>query len=362
MVEKKIRMATSEGPDEQGHTIVGGRPQAPRNMRNDIPRGLEILVKRASIDSKFKAELLEKREKIADELQIPLDVSEKAMLAGVPADHLEKMIKATEVPPAQRSILSKGTAAAMLALLAQLTFAPVPGRAEVPPKLPSKSDSLQADYKRLPAPGGIRPDLEEDDHLADRGARPDLPSPNKPKLYDEQQPTRGIRPDIPTLIDVEDEQPYTDEDLDGIDSAEPSAPEFAKVVNFSVAGKKLSEVIKMLQENTGIAIQTSGIDERLADYLVESDVDGLPLKMAIETICLETSSEACEFEILWKNEPPSVEINFHDNLDTATPPVSVDTFHHPSDRDDNSSIVKGIRPDVPTLKKMPHDFAPGDNK
>ena len=327
MAEKKIRMATSEKPGEQGHTIVGGRPQATRSMRSDIPRALEILVKRAAIDSKFKTELLARRDKIADDLQLPLDESERAMLACIPAEHLEKMIKTTEVPPAQRSMLAKGTAAAMLALLAQLTFAPVPGRAETPPELSSKPIAAKSETEKVQPVTGIRPDLKQDDHLADRGARPDFPEPI-----------------------IIDEPTYTDNDPDGTDSDEPSAPEFAKVVSMSIAGNKLSEAIKMLETNTGVVIKASGINDRLAEHLVESDVNGLPLKMAIETICAETSSETCEFEILWKNEPPSIEINFHESLQTISP----------AETHNDSAIIRGIRSDFP--KAGPRDFVPEDNK
>ena len=342
MTEKKIRMATSEKPDEQGHTIVGGRPQAPRSMRTDIPRGMEILVKRASIDPMFKAELLAKRDKIADELQIPLDASEKAMLAGIPAEHLEKMIKATEVPPAQHSLLAKGTTAAMLALLAQLTFAPVPGRAENPPKVNVRPATTRSENDDYAVVKGIRPDFDVDDHLADRGARPDFPAP-------------VIKPDEPV---------YTDEDPDGIESDEPTAPEFARVVNLSVAGKKLGEAIKLLEENTGVAIKVNGLDERLSEYLVESEINGLPLKMAVETICLETSSEACEFEILWKNQPATVEINFHDSLNSVSPDGTENHIDElpaikpvPSD---DSAIIRGIRSDFPDI--APLDIDKGDNK
>ncbi|HAE38841.1 MAG TPA: hypothetical protein DCG57_09410 [Candidatus Riflebacteria bacterium] len=338
MTEKKIRMATADRPDEQGHTIVGGRPQAPRSMRTDIPRGLEILVKRAAIDANFKSQLLEKRDRIAEELQLPLDPSEKAMLAGIPADHLEKMIRATEVPAAQHNLLAKGTAAAMLALLAQLIFAPVPGRAETTPQINLRPASSRSENDEYSMVKGIRPDFDNDDHLADRGARPDMPAPQ-----------------------IKQEEPvYTDAAPDGIESDEPSAPEFARVVTVQVAGFKLEEAIKLLIENSGVVINVTGIDARLAEYVVESEVNGLPLKMAIETLCLETSSEACEFEIIWKNAPPAVEITFHDNLgvvasDALNIPGHELPLIKPTPQDD-SAIIRGIRSDFPEIKPVNIDL------
>ncbi|PKL47611.1 MAG: hypothetical protein CVV42_12835 [Candidatus Riflebacteria bacterium HGW-Riflebacteria-2] len=334
MADRKIRMATSDNDSEQGHTIVGGRPQAPRSMRADIPRGLEILVKRAAIDATFKSALLEKREKIADELQIPLDASEKAMLACIPGEQLEKMIKATEVPPAQHKLLARGTAAAMLALLAQLTFAPVPGRAEAPPKINLRPATSRSENDEYAVVKGIRPDLENEDHLADRGARPDFPGP---------------------VLTDDDDIIFTDTDPDGIESTEPTAPEFAKVVNVSITGKKLRDAIKAIEEDTGLTIIVSGIEERLADYVVESDINGLPVKMAIETICLETSSEACEFDIIWQNDPPSAVINFQEILETPTTDNDLNGVLpavKPAPTKDDSAIIRGIRSDFPEIRQL----------
>lgn len=352
MADRKIRMATSDNNDEQGHTIVGGRPQASRSMRGDIPRGLEILVKRAAIDIAFKSALLTKRDKIAEELDIPLDPSEKAMLACIPAEHLEKMIQATEVPPAQHKLLAKGTTAAMLALLAQLTFAPVPGRAEAPPKINIRTATSRSENDELAVVKGIRPDIENEDHLADRGARPDIPQPVL-QPYDDHLADRGARPDFPEpVLTNDDDLMFPDEDPDGIESTEPTAPEFAKVVNISIAGKNLREALKAIEAETGLPITVSGIEKTLADYVVESDISGLPVKMAIETICLETSSEACEFDINWQNDPPSVTIDFQETLTTPGENSEPLPAVKPAPPTDDSAIIRGIRSDFPELRKI----------
>lgn len=349
MADKIIRMATSENDDEQGHTIVGGRPQAPRSMRSDIPHALEILVKRAAIDADFKKDLLTKRDKIADELKIPLDSSERAMLDCIPAEHLEKMIQATEVPPAQRKILAKGTTAAMIALLAQLTFAPVAGRAEAPAKINIRPTNSSSKNSEDAVVKGIRPDIPAqiklpvyEDHLADRGARPDLPDP------------------LPNDEDII----FPDENLYGLESTEPSAPEFAKVVSIAIAGKKLSEALKLIEKNTGLKMNVTGIDNRLGEYIVESDVSGLPVKMAIETLCLETSSEVCEFEIIWYDEPPTVEINFQEIIDQEPINDSENQLNEipivKPDQQQDSAIIRGIRSDFPEI--VPFDMDKGDKR
>jgi hypothetical protein len=254
------------------------------------------------------------------------------MLACIPAEHLEKMIQATEVPPAQHKLLARGTAAAMLALLAQLTFAPVPGRAEAPPKINLRPSTSRSENDEYAVVKGIRPDIENEDHLADRGARPDFPEP---------------------VLTNDDDLIFPDEDPDGIESSEPTAPAFARAVKISIAGKKLREALKEIEKDTGIAIIVSGIEERLADYVVESDISGLPAKMAIETICLETASEACEFEINWQNDPPLATINFQETVENPDGDISEELpAVKPGQSKDDSAIIRGIRSDFPDIRKL----------
>ncbi len=261
------------------------------------------------------------------------------------------MIQATEVPAAQQKLLSKGTAAAMLALLAQLTFAPMPGRTEAPPKVSLKPVASRSESDELAVVTGIRPDLENEDHLADRGARPDLPPPVKLQPYDDHLADRGARPDFPEPQPTDDEIIFPSENHYGLQGTEPTAPEFAKVVNVSITGKTLAEAFKAIEEDTGLKIVASATDQRLTDYVVESDISGLPLKMAIETICLETTSEACEFEIIWQNDPPAVEIRFKETIDTPDDTSGELPVVKPDQPDGGSAIIRGIRSDFPDIRK-----------
>lgn len=98
-------------------TIVGGRPPGSGKELDSIPRGIEILVKKASVDSAFKDILLKERAAAAGQIKLSLEETEIAMLNGIPQAHLEGMISATKVSPNMRQIFLGCTAAVMLAAL-----------------------------------------------------------------------------------------------------------------------------------------------------------------------------------------------------------------------------------------------------
>jgi hypothetical protein len=104
-------------------TIVGGRPPGSGKMIGDIPRGIEVLVKKASVDSAFKAMLLAQRAGAAGEIGLVLDASEAAILDLVPAGQLEAIIAATRVEPAKKSAFLGKAAAVMLVALGAATGA-----------------------------------------------------------------------------------------------------------------------------------------------------------------------------------------------------------------------------------------------
>jgi hypothetical protein len=83
-----------------------------------IPRGIEVLVKKASVDPGFKAILLERRAAAAAEIGLALEPAEALMLAAVPAGQLEAIIARTVVPEEHRRAFLGKAAAAMLAALA----------------------------------------------------------------------------------------------------------------------------------------------------------------------------------------------------------------------------------------------------
>lgn len=115
-----------------------------------IPRGIEVLVKKASVDEEFSSILLEQREGAADEIGLELTDTEIAMLRSIPAEQLEAIISQTKVEPQNRRVFLGKVATAMLAAV-------VVGSAGC--------------KKEPPATKGIQPDKPSDS----RGISPDRP-------------------------------------------------------------------------------------------------------------------------------------------------------------------------------------------
>jgi len=98
-------------------TIVGGRPPGSGTSIGAIPRGIEVLVKKAAVDPAFRTLLLERRARSADAIALTLTPAEAAMLAAVPAEQLDAIIDAAVVPESSRRAFMGAAAAAMLAAL-----------------------------------------------------------------------------------------------------------------------------------------------------------------------------------------------------------------------------------------------------
>jgi hypothetical protein len=98
-------------------TIVGGRPPGSGQDVGAVPRGIEVLVKKASVDPAFKGLLLQKRAGAAQEIGLQLEPAEALMLASVPAAQLDAIIARTKVGVYERRAFLGTAAAAMLAAL-----------------------------------------------------------------------------------------------------------------------------------------------------------------------------------------------------------------------------------------------------
>jgi acyl carrier protein len=133
-------------------TIVGGRPPGSGQPVGDIPRGIEVLVKKAAIDAEFKALLLARRAAAAQEIGLTLQPAEAMMLAVAPAEQLEAIIARTSVPCEHRRAFLGQAAAAMLAALSVVA---------------AGTESAAGGF-------GIQPDLPEG------GTRPTMPAEKKP--------------------------------------------------------------------------------------------------------------------------------------------------------------------------------------
>jgi hypothetical protein len=98
-------------------TIVGGRPRQENAVPAGIPRGIEVLLKKASVDPDFRLLLLERRAEAARAIDLDLNPAERAMLQGIPQEQLEAIIARTTVEPEQRRAFLGRAAAVMLGAL-----------------------------------------------------------------------------------------------------------------------------------------------------------------------------------------------------------------------------------------------------
>jgi hypothetical protein len=98
-------------------TIVGARPPAPGRQQDSIPLGIEVLIKKASVDPAFRKLLLEKRAEAACAIALELSPAEVTALKAVPPAQLEKIIASIRVPDLQRRAFLGQVGAAMLAAL-----------------------------------------------------------------------------------------------------------------------------------------------------------------------------------------------------------------------------------------------------
>jgi len=74
-----------------------------------------VLLKKASVDAEFRRVLLEQRGDAAHRLDLELTDAERAMLAAIPAEQLERIIDNTKVEPEHRSVFLGGVGRLMLA-------------------------------------------------------------------------------------------------------------------------------------------------------------------------------------------------------------------------------------------------------
>jgi len=192
----------ADRPQEQDAvrtTIVGGRPPGSGKGLGPIPRGIEVLVKKAAVDDQFKQLLLDARDEAAGTIGLNLDPAEVMMLRAAPAAQLEAIIAGTDVPREQRRAFLGTAAAVMLAAMgvAAPGCGPIGGTKGVRPDKPPKREGVTL---------GIEPDLPEkaEKKKAEPAERPDRVEPShgdRPPPKDDPDPdpgpVRGIRADVP---------------------------------------------------------------------------------------------------------------------------------------------------------------------
>jgi hypothetical protein len=124
----------------------------------DIPRGIEILVKKASVDPAFRKLLLETRADAAREIGLELEPTEIAMIDNVPESQLQSIILKTIVLPRHRAAFLGKVAAAMLLTLGTLSLESCNVTTGIEPDQPEVEKEEEEQRNEGPAPAGERPD------------------------------------------------------------------------------------------------------------------------------------------------------------------------------------------------------------
>ncbi len=163
-------------------TIVGGRPPGSGRGNVAVPRGIEVLVKKAAVDPEFRELLFEQRGAAAAAIELELDPAENAMLSAIPQEQLAQIVVQTTVPIEQRRVFLGRLAVAMLAVLG----GGLAGCESITPH------TISAGIQPLP------PRPQPDMSVPPMGIRPDLPPANSPATNNPAPPpTRGDQPDHP---------------------------------------------------------------------------------------------------------------------------------------------------------------------
>lgn len=221
-------MSEHDRPAEQPAvktTIVGGRPPGPGKPLGPIPRGIEVLIKKAAVDPAFRRLLLETRDEAAREIDLVLEPAEALMLRAAPREQLQAIIDRTRVHPKLRSaFLGRAAAVMLVALGAGAIGCPAgigpdrPAAEEVePPATEEATEITPAIPTPLPermagiqsaAPERVEPPPAEE---ATKSTPPEAAPRShgvagiQPAAPEQVEPTEGIRPDRPPA--KEDEPP-----------------------------------------------------------------------------------------------------------------------------------------------------------
>jgi len=177
-------------------TIVGGRPPGSGRNNVPVPRGIEVLVKKASVDAEFRELLLKQRGKAAATIQLDLDPAEDAMLSAIPHEQLAQTVDQTTVPMELKSAFQGQVALVMLAALGASLTACSP--AQPLGAQPNQSNAIP------PQAQPANPSSYTGPPMAVAGALPlttNVPPPNventNPPPPDQFLPVAGLRMQVP---------------------------------------------------------------------------------------------------------------------------------------------------------------------
>ncbi len=191
---ERIKTARPGEPEAVRTTIVGGQPPGSGRRVGAVPRGVEVLVKKAAVDPAFKKILLEKRAAAAEAIALKIEPAEAAMLDAVPEAQLRAIISRTKVSPRLRPAFLGYAAGAMLTALATTTAC---GDAGTSPDDPGATRGIQPDFPATAEARGKIPPAEEENAETAKVAKTEEQERDENNLPSGSGLGTGIRPDKP---------------------------------------------------------------------------------------------------------------------------------------------------------------------
>jgi hypothetical protein len=191
---ERIKMARPGEAEAVRTTIVGGQPPGSGRRVGAVPRGVEILVKKAAVDPAFKKLLFENRAEAADAIALKLEPAEAAMIAAVPEAQLDAIVANTKVNASLRPAFLGYAAGVMLAALAATTGCEDAGTS---PDDPGATRGIQPDFPATADASGKIPPAEGENAETANGAKTKEPERDENSLPSGSGLGTGIRPGRP---------------------------------------------------------------------------------------------------------------------------------------------------------------------
>ena len=268
--------------------------QAP--PQGGVPRGVEVLIKKASVDPAFKSLLLKQRAGAAAEIELTLDPCEAAMVDAVPESQLEAIIARTTVPREHRRAFLGKAAAAMLAALGARTASAGTGVGGIQPDRPPTggrsphesrvitvlAEQLGIDAQRISPESRLTEDLKVDPkgrekirQALEKPFRVSIPAAGFDKLRTVGEVARYLGTTLPLetrVIDIIARQ---------LNPAQPVTRESSLSDDLKAGGAELAQLRRTLSKEFRIYIAWKPFkDSRTVGQIVDTVVAGVEKREA----------------------------------------------------------------------------------